>query len=39
MGVRTPAASFGVCPQRTATTQNAAQIPAAPQSTICIILY
>ncbi len=32
MCVRTPAASFGVCPQRPATTQNAVQIPAAPQS-------
>ncbi len=39
MCVRTPAASFGVCPQRPATTQDAVQIPAAPQSAICIVLY
>ncbi len=28
-----------VCPQRPATTQNTVQIPAAPQSAICIVLY
>ncbi len=39
MCVRTPAAPFGVCPQRPATTQNAVQIPAAPQSAIAIVLY
>ncbi len=39
MCVRTPAASFGVCPQRPATTQNAVQISAAPQSAIGIVLY
>ncbi len=39
MCVRTPAASFGVCPQRPATTQSAVQIPAAPQSAIAIVLY
>ncbi len=39
MCVRTPAAPFGVCPQRPATTQNAVQIPAAPQSAIGIVLY
>ncbi len=39
MCVRTPAGSFGVCPPRPATTQNAVQIPAVPQSAICIVLY
>ncbi len=39
MCVRTPAASFGVCPQRPAATQDTVQIPAAPQSAICIVLY
>ncbi len=39
MYVRTLAASFGVCPQHPATTQDTVQIPAVPQSAIGIVLY
>ncbi len=31
--------SFGICPQSPAATQDTVQIPAAPQSAFCIVLY